>query len=43
MREGLVKEQWVESADHASFAVFFPITQDKTDSESDVTIKDKTC
>ena len=43
MREGFVEEQWDERVDHASLAVFFPITQDKTDSERDVTIKERTC
>ena len=43
IREGLVDEQCLTSADQASLAVFLPTTQDMMDSERDVTIKDKTC
>ena len=39
IREGLVDEQCFESADLASLAVFFPTTQDMTDSERDVTLR----
>ena len=40
IREGLVDEQCFKSADQASLALFLPTTQDMTDSESEVTIKD---
>ena len=43
MRDGLADEQCFESADQASLAVFLPTTQDKTGSEREVTIRDKTC
>ena len=42
IHEGFVEEQWDERAVHASFAVFFPITQGETDSESEETIKERT-
>ena len=35
-------EQCFISADHASFAVIFPTTHGRTDSERDVTISDNT-
>ena len=43
IREGLVEEQCFNNTDHASFAVIFPTTHGRIDSERDVTIRDKTC
>ena len=40
IREGLVDEQCFESANQASLAVFLPTTQDKNDSEREVTIRE---
>ena len=43
IRDGLVEEQCLISADHTSFAVIFPTTHGRTASEREEMISDKTC
>ena len=43
IRDGLVEEQCLIKADHASFAVSFLMTHGRIASERDETISDNTC